>query len=202
LQSAESGFGNLVRSTGDRDVDVALDKAIKRLADTFGVYPGFAFFDDGDSPNAWATTESLVPDRKHTVIFGLGYYRKWLQYDPSGVSVLSVIAHEFGHIMQYESGRYQQIKGDLPTSKRIELHADYMAGYYIGILKRKNPNASFWKAGDKFRRIGTYDEKNPDFHGTPHERVAASQQGFSVGFYDGRGAQVAFELGMGYVATV
>ncbi len=201
LNAGEIRPGSMRRTTGDYDVDVALDKAIKRLADTFDVKPGFGFYDDGEAPNAWATQASVFPGTVHTVLFGQRYYETWINYDPSGVSVLAVIAHEFGHIMQFNSGLYQRIQGGLSTSKRIELHADYMAGYYVGLLKRRNPTASFWKAGDKFRQIGTYDDKNPNFHGTPEERVAASQQGFSVGFYDGRGAKIAFDLGVSYVDT-
>lgn len=201
LGYGENSFKEIRRTTGDPQADIALDKAIKRLADAFEVYPGFAFFDDGGHPNAWATEASLIPNTTYTVLFGENYYRKWLKYDPSGISVLSVIAHEFGHIMQYKSGLMAEIRGGQQTSKRVELHADYMAGYYVGILKRQNPTASFWKAGDKFRQIGTYDDKDPLFHGTPEERVAASQRGFSTG-YDGRAAKAAFQLGMSYVATL
>ena len=201
LGNAEASFSNIRRTTGNAQVDLMLDRAIKRLADTFDVYPGFAFFDDTGAPNAWATSDSLIPGRTYTVLFGENYYRKWISYDPSGISVLTVIAHEFGHIMQYKAGLMAQIRGGLPTPKRVELHADYMSGYYIAILKRLNPDASFWKAGDKFRQIGTYDDKDPSFHGTPEQRVAASQNGFTTGYEGGHTAQDAFRIGMTYVAT-
>jgi predicted metalloprotease len=116
--------------------------------------------------------------------------------------VLATVAHEFGHVMQYDSGKYDEIAGNLPTGQRIELHADFMAGYYIGVLKKQNPTASFWKAGDKFRQIGTYDDKNPYFHGTPEQRVASSQQGFTFGYYDGRSASEAFRVGTAYVSSI
>jgi predicted metalloprotease len=110
--------------------------------------------------------------------------------------------HEFGHIMQYTSGMHAWIRGGQPTSKRTELHADFMSGYYIGRLKKDNPTASFWKAGDKFRQIGSYDHKDPQFHGTPQERVNASQEGFKIGFGFGaaRDAKSAFQVGMDYVS--
>jgi hypothetical protein len=187
----------LQRTTGNPKMDIALDGALKKLADLFGVFPEFGFVDDGSSPNAWA---SPLPRGKGTVAFGITYYQKWMNYDPSGLSVLATLAHECGHIKQFFSGKYLEIEGDLSTSKRIELHADYMSGYYMGVLKRRNPDTSFWKAGDKFRQIGSQDDKDPDFHGTPQERIAASQQGFNVGFFETRDANFAFQSGMDYVS--
>lgn len=193
-------FESLVRTTGNTAIDIDLDRALKQLADCFDVHPGFGFYDDGNAPNAWASAKNVIPGTNGTVAFGQHYYKKWMDYDPTGISVLATCAHEFGHIMQYQSGHYDEIKGGLSTGKRIELHADYMSGFYIGLLKRQNPGASFWKAGDKFRQIGSFDDKDPMFHGTPTDRVAASQQGFVVGYYEGKDAKFAFASGMKYVA--
>jgi hypothetical protein len=202
LTSGEANFSNFRRTTGDPEMDSSLDRALKRLADTFGVYPGVGFYDDGDSPNAWATTKQFVPNTSGTVVFGQNYFRRWMNYDPSGVSVLATFAHEFGHIMQYNSGEYSRIQGGQPTSKRIELHADYMSGFYVGRLKKDNPTASFWKAGDKFRRVGDYDYKNPKHHGTPEDRVNASREGFNIGFATRQDAKSSFQSGVEYVSRL
>jgi hypothetical protein len=200
LTTGEASFGAIRRTTGNIEMDLTLDRALKRLADTFNVYPGFGFYDDRDQPNAWATSASLIPNTSGTVVFGENYFKKWMKYDPTGISVLATLAHEFGHIMQYASGQSSRIRGNSPTTKRTELHADYMSGFYIALLKKDNPNASFWRAGDKFRQIGTYDDKDPRFHGTPEERVAASQKGFTVGFNQERDAKSAFDSGVDYVS--
>jgi predicted metalloprotease len=142
-----------------------------------------------------------LPDTPGTVLFGERYFQKWLNYDPTGVAVLVIIAHEFGHILQYKSGRFREIQGGLPTSKRIELHADFMSGFYVGILRKQHPSASFWKAGDQIRQIGSYDETSPDFHGTPEQRVAASQAGFGCSYTQGLGVDAAFDAGVRYVST-
>lgn len=202
LKNADgSVFGNLIRSTGNPTMDVSLDGALKKLADCFNVGPGFGFYDDAGAPNAWASAKTIIPGTNGTVAFGQSYYRKWMDYDPTGISVIATCAHEFGHIMQFQSGHYDEIQGNLPTGKRIELHADYVSGFYIGLLKRQNPEASFWKAGDKFRQIGSFDDKDPMFHGTPTDRVSASQQGFVVGYYEGKDAKFAFESGLKYVSN-
>jgi hypothetical protein len=186
----------LVRTTGDRDMDYALDSALKRLADTLEVKPAFGFYDDGNSPNAFAYSMG----EGGTVAFGKNYFRKWMGFDPTGLCVVAVLAHEFGHIMQIKADDFEAIKGGLATTKRVELHADYMSGYYIGRLRKEHPEASFWKAGDQIRQIGDYDVKAPDHHGTPAERVAASQQGFNVGFFEGKDAHFAYQSGKDYVS--
>jgi hypothetical protein len=207
--ASEANFESLGRTTGNPELDQMLDLALKRLADTFQVYPGFGFYDDDDGPNAYAIDNTLIPDfsREHpnsrgTVAFGKAYFKKWMDYDPSGISVIATLAHEFAHIMQFTSGMAAQIRGGLPNDKRNELHADFMAGYYIGRLKKDHPSASFWKAGDKFRQIGNYENKNPRFHGTPEERVNASQQGFRIGFESNTDAWSAFRIGVGYVSNL
>jgi hypothetical protein len=48
-------------SSGNPDLDRYLGKALERLADSFKIYPGFAFVDDSGSPNAYAMRETLLP---------------------------------------------------------------------------------------------------------------------------------------------
>lgn len=208
LGSRKPSFGNvqdlsaLRRTTGNAEMDLALDRALKRLADTFHIYPGFGFVDDSDGPNAWATPRAYIKDTPGTVAFGREFFDALLRYDPTGISVIAVVAHEFGHILQFTTGMVQRIKGGDSTVKRLELHADYMSGFYIGQLKKAHPEASFWRAGDKFRQIGTYDKQDPLFHGTPEERVAASQAGFKLAYEETTDIGAAFDRAMTYVSTM
>ncbi|HWB45047.1 MAG TPA: hypothetical protein VG900_06355, partial [Hyphomicrobiaceae bacterium] len=57
------------RTTNNPELDRALDRALKRLADTFGIFPGFGFYDDFDGPNARALRKDLVPHTRGTVLF-------------------------------------------------------------------------------------------------------------------------------------
>jgi hypothetical protein len=68
------------------------------------------------------------------------------------------------------------------------------------VLKKLHPKASFWKAGDQVRQIGTANDKAPDFHGTSAERVAASQAGFKASFIDELDPSAAFKAGAHYVS--
>ena len=52
----------------------------------------------------------------------------------------TVCAHEFGHILQYQKGLIRPLQGWDSTNRRIELHADFLAGYFAGIRKGKRPS--------------------------------------------------------------
>jgi hypothetical protein len=189
---------NITRTTGNREIDLALDKGLQRLASTFGIDPSFAFFDD-KQPNAFAAPESNDESRTGTVLFGKNLFAELQAADPSGVSVLGVAAHEFAHIWQFHSGHYKQIRGTGPTVKRMELNADFLAGYYLGLRKTAHPEASLWIFGEKLWGLGDMNVFARDHHGTPEERTAAAEAGFKLAFVEKRDVAYAKSAGMDYV---
>ena len=138
-ETSYRGFTGITRSTDNLELDLTLDAALKRLADLFGVLPGFGFYDDFKGPNAFAIYASppMVPNTAGTVLFGRRLFQNMMKFDPTGVAVLWTLAHEFGHIWLFMSGRYKEVKRGQPTAKRIELHADFLAGYYLAIFPKK-----------------------------------------------------------------
>ncbi|MDO9104012.1 MAG: hypothetical protein Q7U57_03520 [Methylovulum sp.] len=60
---SENGF-NLLRTSGNPDLDRAINSELFHLGDTFNVSPGFGFFEEIDSrhANAFATTKTFIPD--------------------------------------------------------------------------------------------------------------------------------------------
>jgi hypothetical protein len=198
--SASDQFRGILRSTGNHTLDIAFDRALKRISDTFGVTPGFGFYDDSDSPNAWAMPRSLIPQTAGTILFGRQLFSTLLDIDDSGISIIQVSAHEFGHIQQYASGKYEQIGAAQPTSKRIELHADFVSGYYLGLLKVGHPDASLWKAGQKIYEFGDYGYNNPRHHGTPEQRVMSAEAGFKLSYFQKKDFDYAFRAGIDYVS--
>ncbi len=198
-----------LRTTGDKALDKALDASIKKLSDLFGQVPAFGFYREEDHPevgamNAFATPENTnIPGTWGTVAFGTTLFkREMTEFDPSGSTITAIIAHEFGHIWAFRRGVMDQINSGQPTKKRSELHADYMAGYFLGTRKKANKSLKLHAAGDLFHRIGDYNFSSRGHHGTPEERVAASEQGFRVSYLEGRDAEYAFASGMEYVSTI
>jgi hypothetical protein len=191
-----------IPSSGDAGLDRALGAALVRMAETFGERPGFAFYDDSASPNAFATTDTRVGGTWGTVLFGRTLFWKLVRANnDQGIAVIATIAHEFGHVVQFRRKLNATLLNGQSTVKRTELHADYLSGYYLGTRKRENPQMSLLASGALFRDLGDTDTRSHDHHGTPDERIRSAEQGFKLGI---AGAKLddAIRQGISYVMTV
>lgn len=190
----------MMRSTGDKHLDQLLDAALARLAETFDVWPRVGFYDDSDAPNAMAMRYAVSGAHEFAVVFGRSYFRQLMDYDPSGITLLQTAAHEFAHVWVYKDGLFDKIRGGQPTVKRIELHADFLSGYYLGLRKLEHPGESFLAAGRRREDSGDTQVKNIHHHGTPDERADAADTGFKLGYYKQPPAREAFAAATLYVA--
>jgi hypothetical protein len=175
---------SLQSTSGNPKLDRYLGKALVRLADTFGVDPGFGFIDDAQlpRPNAFAMSKTLVPSTEGTVMFGLQLFNKTMsKRHDQGLSVLAICAHEFGHIVQFETQYYTELSRGQPTVKHIELHADFLAGFYLATIKRRTPTLQLQDVGKTFDHLGDTEFSNPLHHGTNDERVHAIEGGSFFG---------------------
>jgi len=189
----------LITSSGDREFDVALAHSLSRMTDIFGVLPGFCFYDDYDGENAMATIATKMRRADGTVMYGKRYFvRAMAQRENPEVAVLSTCAHEFGHIVQYKLKLQNRLTAGQATVKRLELHADFLAGYFAGARKLEKPEfpaAVF--ATDRYA-AGDY-VKDQSHHGTPEERAAAVVRGFETAYRERRGFSDAIGIGVNYV---
>jgi hypothetical protein len=177
------------KSTGDPEIDFQLNRAIKIAAGILNVNPAFSFFDPdrflGDDEyqwmNAYADGTTYVSGTRGTVAFGLTNFRSELYgYDDTGTTVMTIIAHEFGHIVQSNWGYQNAIDYGNPCG--VEINADFLSGYYLGIRKLSVPSLQFEKAEQWFVRAGN---PAPDRrHGNSAERLRAAQAGYRVGIED------------------
>lgn len=180
--SALSSASISSNSTGVPEMDRALGRALVRIAKAFDVNPSFAFLDDEQAPNAYASAETSLPGTWGTVVFGRRLFREQMaRYKDNGMSVLAIVAHEFGHIVQFSRNLSGDLRGREPTVRKIELHADFLSGWYLGTRKKVDKSITLWASGDTFNRIGDYQYNAPQHHGTPAQRVAAAEAGFSLG---------------------
>lgn len=191
----------MLRSTGNSGLDRAFDRALQRLAETFDVWPKVGFYDDAEAPNAMAMRYLVGANVEYAVVFGRTYFKKLLSYDPSGITVLQTAAHEFAHVWVYRDRMFDNIRGGDSTVKRVELHADFLSGYYLGLRKRDNPDAKFRSAGVRRWQSGDTQFLNIHHHGTPEQRLAAAEEGFKLGFLKGVPAALAFAAATDWVAT-
>jgi hypothetical protein len=107
------GARRTYRTLGDPDTDEQLDRAIKVAARILSVNPAFTFFEPdrfiGESElegmQAFAKSANVLPGTRGLVGFGIGRFRTELYgYDQTGTTVMGIVAHEFGHIVQMELG--------------------------------------------------------------------------------------------------
>jgi hypothetical protein len=81
----------------------------------------------------------------------------------------AILAHEFAHAVQH-------LYGWKEPGKQPELHADFIAGYYIGKTYNLSQEemSSFYKT---FAELGDNEFFSPNHHGTSAERLCAFYEG-------------------------
>ena len=160
------------------DFDFALGEVLAMLAGFFNIRPGFGFYDDSSGYNALAAQVNRVPKTQNTVVFGLGLLNKFLDRQHGEFAIVAVCAHEFAHILQYETGEYTRVKNSLPSEYCVELHADFLAGFFMGAFEKARPATRLWGVGNAWRELGSSDFNKPGTHGTSEQRIRAIEGGY------------------------
>jgi hypothetical protein len=112
----------------------------KDLSELFGVRPGFSFYLDESGPkvNSLALPYALLPgpETEDTVLIGVNLIEPYIgslkvrsESDSFPYEILIVMAHEFGHILQF--------KVNAEDSWQMEPHADFLAGWAAKRLMSK-----------------------------------------------------------------
>jgi len=197
-----TGQEPIIANSNDREFDYALAQILARMSDLFEVSSGFAYYDDGSAKNAYATKEQRLNGTDGTVLFGrrlLAELRGRREHPE--IAVASVCAHEFAHVLQFKTGLFDRLNNQ-PTVKRIELQADFFAGYFAGKRKRERPSfpAAVFAVTQEYS--GDNMIENPQHHGTPEERAAAVVAGYESGFRQNAPLSDAKQTAMNYVSRL
>jgi hypothetical protein len=203
LQNPISSYAAQVyRSTGDRTLDSQLDSELKSISGEFKVLPGFLVIDDGRQPNAFATTKTEISGTRGTVLFGTNLLMKELRAQEwGGTAVAGILAHEFGHIFQYSTPLHQNLAQGQATERLVELHADFLAGYYLGLKKRVNGGDIMAFARSIYSK-GDWNFNSPGHHGTPEERVKSMLGGYKFSLQNGHDIRTAAAAGVRLVRSI
>jgi len=175
-------------SSGDKEVDQVCSAAERELRREFKVAPDTWFFDDGDKPNAFATwllrrsprVLSQVDSKDGTVCLGTRLVRRVTRRDELNrqwkTRLTAIIAHEWAHIVQFSRGH--RVPG-----KSVELHADFLAGWFLGRTSGARIGSNDQERGEamiRFFGLGDYETNHPEHHGTPKERAFVIADGFDL----------------------
>lgn len=170
--------------SGDKYFDYALAQTLAKISTVFEVLPGFAYYDDTESKNAYATGDVKLKNADGTVLFGQILLGDILGgKDNPDVAVAAICAHEFGHILQFKHGLEKVVGKDQPTIKRIELQADFFAGYFAGIRKKEKPSYPAAVFAMTQFLLGDQNLGSQGHHGTPDERGKAVSEGFRSAYH-------------------
>lgn len=181
---SQPDWGHQLSSTGSKKLDELLINEFKTMSVVFdinnylGIYEGNNAFAIRNSP--WIMIgKSLMLD-------------EFVKTNGSK-SIIAIMAHEFGHCLQYKYN--MEVDGSW-GGKWCELHADYMAGWFMGMKQYfsndKLSQEEFNKVVESFFELGDTDYYDPNHHGTKQERSTA----FLGGFYAATSKQ--FDLNTSY----
>jgi hypothetical protein len=189
-----NGHEDMEPRSGNPTLDRALAQGLATISRTFGVLPGFAYYQEERDVNAKATSEPLLNQTDGTVMFGLSLLRLLLTKDRPDASVLAVCAHEFGHIVSFKNGMISSLAPQRNAPFRAEQFADYMAGYYAGTRKLLNSSYPAVVFATTQNFFGGGD------HGSGTQRGEAVEQGFLAAYQrrlnSEAGIQAAYDFAM------
>ena len=194
-------------SSGDKHFDRAYAITLLKLSKTFNVLPSFVFFREKPDVgrNAYASPERLSANspRDVSMAYGLNLMGDQLKGAYGGIpGIVGVTAHEFGHLLQFRTGIAEQLR--LPNGNyfRGELHADYLAGYYLAIRAEENSGFNASEVISTFGMMGDESYNRPGHHGTNAQRLQAISLGYRL-YKDNRmNFSDAIQSGLNHVNSV
>ena len=187
--------------SGNPAFDRALSLTLASISQAFSVLPGFVF-SERVMMNAFATQRTSLGRQDGSVVFGRPLYREIMNRgEHPEIGIVAVCAHEFGHIAQYKHNlQYTLIVNGMV--KRLELHADFMAGYFAGRRKLESPDFPAAVFATTQYSFGDSDYGAPDHHGTKTERGQAVVKGFETAYSAQQSFEMALQTGVSYVQQI
>ncbi len=128
----------------------------------------FAFSGEGD-PDPFIAS---IPDK---IVMGDGVIAAMEAIGIGDVGPRLILAHEFGHHVQFELGLFDSPLTGAEATRRTELMADAYATYYAVHARGLALNTRrVLEAQETFFVVGDCAFADPNHHGTPQQRMRAS----------------------------
>ena len=136
-----------------------------RIATFFTVHPKFRVYTGAGESGAKTYCECQTTNCASTVFVGKTLLDAYNNGSLVKDGLWGLIAHELGHSLQCKLG----ISGSLQGVQR-ELHADFLAGYYLGV-KMHFSLTDIRQFAYELSNRGDFQFNDSQHHGTPEERV-------------------------------
>ena len=119
----------------------------------------------------------VIPDK---IIMGDGIMDAFTAIGYGDVAPQAILAHEYGHHIQFQLNLFGNSNSPEAT-RRTELMADAYSAYYLSHARGASMQ---WKRVQQFLsvffNIGDCSVNSSGHHGTPTQRMAAAQWGYSI----------------------
>jgi hypothetical protein len=134
----------------------------------------YAFSGVGDPNPALAA----LPDQ---IVMGDGIMQAYRAIGLGDVAPQAILAHEFGHHVQYEDGLFTSALTGPEATRRTELMADGFGAYFLAHSRGASMQ---WKRvrlfNEVFYGIGDCNFSDPGHHGTPNQRLRTVEWAYTV----------------------
>jgi hypothetical protein len=177
-------------STGIIALDSVIRKEYSKQCEFFQIYdvPLYFFQESKEEPDG----NAFFYPREKTMCLGLNLiinlYGKTQNFD----LISAVLAHEFGHVIQ---NTYNWKGG----GKFPELHADFLAGFYIGKKNLFKSETNLNSFVNEFYSRGDTDFFSEKHHGSSSERGCAFLEGYMYAQENNSNALDANQYGYDYI---
>ncbi|MFJ9448526.1 hypothetical protein ACIRRH_43040 [Kitasatospora sp. NPDC101235] len=152
---------------------VGSDPALQGGNHPYFTFNAFAYSEEGDPHPAG------ISDR---IIMGDGILQAMKAIGLGDTAPRAILAHEFGHQVQYEDNLFANTTLTGPeATRRTELMADAFGTYFLTHSRGEALNTKRLLGSSKsFYEVGDCGFTNEGHHGTPNQRLASSTWGASV----------------------
>lgn len=169
IKSGEFTFDGLyTHTTTDKYLDSVIYAEVDKLEKYFNIDVDFYFLLEAAGPTAFYTTE-CNDNCGGSVVLGYNMLIEQMVESEGLKTIKGILAHEFAHAVQRSFDWTE-------PGKNPELHADFIAGYYIG----DTYGYSEEELGPIYYAFASMGDDNffsPTHHGTPVERLCAFFEG-------------------------
>lgn len=169
LGSFSTGATYLLSSFGSPAVDAAFGQEVQYQRAFFMNVPATVYIMNDGSP---ATANAMASPGGYILFGYYMFYKTIATYGDLAVS--GVLAHEWGHRVQDVGGWH-----DAYPTVVTELEADAFSGFFMAYAKQWT-----WSRIQGYflntYASGSYNFNDPEFHGTPNQRVAAANLGVNI----------------------
>lgn len=128
-------------------------------------------------PSNYGSTLNAVAYPTGKIYYGQALYNRAKSQNSNKIACVSVLAHEFGHLLQYSYGLPSVSE---TTYRADELESDGFSGYYLGKYVGYTANSynAIASAVDFAALFGDNNVTNVNHHGTAAQRKSAVRLGY------------------------